>query len=1420
MYYKRKLLILFLALAAFFHFVVSLTVAQSPKSLADFKPQFALFKIPGGADKNRVNSVLQDTFGFMWFATYNGLVRYDGHFFKSYNYNANDSNSISQDHLEWLYLDRQGKIWIGTFGGGLNCFNPATEKFTRYYHNSNNPNSISDNYVTSVVEDPAGFIWIGTRSGLDRLNPENRAIKHFKHNKNESSSISNNEIWSLYVDKQGTLWVGTGYLWDDTAIGGGLCRYNREKETFTCYLHNPKNPTTISGNKVRALLEDSKGNFWVGTEGDGVNLMNRQNGTFKRMPLNTDFSRELPNGSRPIPDMPTQVHTFLEDRNGNIWIGNVEGGLSIYEPSTSMIRRFPPRKKDNTTIENDFIWQLFQSSDGTIWIATGDFAQVFRVVEDKNYLSIYASLDTAGLYGITSFCYEDNNRLWIGAYGSTALNLYDLKKGVIARYEPQEVNGLFDISYIFRDKEGLVWITALGSAYALEQFNPITRTFTHYGKIANKQYLADTYGEVGTPNILQDKRGNIWCVAGNNTLLKLDKKTNQISQFEHSMNKTSNIDDRMFTIFEDKAGKIWVSGSYQQGKIRYLNRFDPELATWTSFIRDSSNGRAEIYSICQDANDKIWFSMINRGIGCLQPSSGKIEYYNTGNERLPANNAGNILLGLDNQLYISFGNTLIRMNPATGAWYAIEDIEATQKEIYSKGFRAPNGTFFYPLNVESAFLMFSPEKWAADNKKHASKVRLTDFALYNKIQKPGEKGVLQQPIWSTKQLRLSHHEEYFTFQFSTFNFRNTSSIPYEFMLEGYDTYWRKTQGEPSATYVKVPAGSYTFRVRMADNEKSGKATEASIRVIVHPPWWRTWWAYSGYVLVAAGLIFALYRFQLNRRLAEAEAQRLQELDNLKTRLYTNITHEFRTPLTIILGMARQVLDDPKNYFRQGLDMILRSGQNLLNLVNQMLDLAKLESGKMPLHFIQGNIISYLKYLVESFHSFAASQQIQIHFLSDLDELYMDFDEEKLQQIVSNLLSNAIKFTPEGGHVYLEVRTTKEEVRSTNDEVRFTKVKTNVLPTSYLRLCIRDTGVGIAEAALPHIFDRFYQADDSPTRTGEGTGIGLALVKELIKLMEGTIQVKSKIGQGSEFIVTLPIRQEAPELTPLIANEIVTSPFKTPILPAIETSNENNKPNILIIEDNADVVAYLATCLQNSYHIQVGKDGQEGIDIAIQNIPDLIITDVMMPYKDGFEVCQTLKNDERTSHIPIIMLTAKADMTSKLEGLERGADEYLAKPFHKEELLVRIRKLLELRQKLQNYYLAAAGLTENATITKDIPTIDTIEDTFVKKVRQAVEEHLDDADFNVEALCKAMIMSHSQLHRKLSALTGFSANTFIRYVRLTKAKELLRNPAITITAVAFDTGFNDPSYFGRVFKQEFGVTPQEWREHHLNSTTKL
>jgi DNA-binding response OmpR family regulator/two-component sensor histidine kinase len=575
-----------------------------------------------------------------------------------------------------------------------------------------------------------------------------------------------------------------------------------------------------------------------------------------------------------------------------------------------------------------------------------------------------------------------------------------------------------------------------------------------------------------------------------------------------------------------------------------------------------------------------------------------------------------------------------------------------------------------------------------------------------------------------------------------------------------------------------------------------------------------------------------YRFLLDRRMERQETMRLKELDNAKNRLFANITHEFRTPLTIILGMAEQLKSGKIANAEEGFDMIQRNGQNLLGLVNQMLELAKMENGAERLNLQQGDVVGYLKFVTNNFHSMATDKQLGLHFLSELDELVMDYDAEKLQRVLSNLLSNAVKFTPAGGNVYVSVAQQHS-------------------PHPTLLFKVRDTGPGIPAEKLPKIFDRFFQATESAQY--QGSGIGLALTKEFVKLMGGEIVARSRGGEGSEFAVSLPLKNcglRIAELVPTprdcglggqgsvpisvgrktdlhkeqIADEelqVALSPLT--ILPIGEniggvekrSGDENALPLLLLMEDNPDVMTYLKACLSSNYRVVSAVNGQEGVELATHQIPDLVVTDVMMPVMNGYEACRFLKNDERTSHVPVIMLTAKVGVESRLEGLEQGADAYLAKPFHREELLLQIRNLLETRRRLQRHYRSVAGIGGEhfpLKLTKPVaPEMKEAEDYFVRKVRRAVEAHLDDAEFNVEGLCKEIGMSHSHLHRKLSALTGCSATKFIRNIRLAKAMELLENQHLTITSVAFDSGFNDPGYFGRVFKQEFGMTPVEWRD---------
>ncbi|MCB0581716.1 MAG: helix-turn-helix domain-containing protein [Phaeodactylibacter sp.] len=700
--------------------------------------------------------------------------------------------------------------------------------------------------------------------------------------------------------------------------------------------------------------------------------------------------------------------------------------------------------------------------------------------------------------------------------------------------------------------------------------------------------------------------------------------------------------------------------------------------------------------------------------------------------------------------------------------------------------------------------------------KTPPKVMITDFLLQDKRQLPVADGPLTSPAWSTENIRISQRHQSFTFRFACLDFRDPDANHFEFRLEPYDPFWRQPRGEPSATYVNVPAGHYTFHLKAADSEDVW-GEEKAIRIIIIPPWWARWWAYSLYALTAAGLFYAFFRFRLNHELERAEANRLKDLDEAKTRLYTNISHEFRTPLTIISGMARQIGEEPEKWFREGLQMIRNNSDKVLYLVNQMLGLQKLEAGKMPVLMEQGDVLPFLRYLTRSFQAYAATQGIQLHFLPVREEIIMDYDAEKLAAILSNLLSNAIKFTPEGGNVYVQA------------DVAQSPPELGEKAPEALLLQVKDTGIGIPAEKLPHIFERFYQVIPSrskewegpnaspPGRGREGAGIGLAIIKEMVNLLEGRISVKSREGEGTAFSLWLPITRSAPAAASLTAEalaerarEFVPPPETSTLSPA-ETPGLSEKASLaLLVDDQEDILNYLRALLAGNYRLATARDGQEGLSKAQELVPDIIISDVMMPKMDGIKLCAALRAEPATSHIPIILLTAKADLASRIEGLERGADAYLAKPFDKDELLVRMRKLLELRDALKKSYLAAAGIGEEKPIPefRELPAR---EDAFVKKVRQAVTDHLDDFELNVRGLCRELHLSQSQLQRKLAALTGLSPVKFIRRIRLGRARELLNDPERSITSVAFDTGFSDPDYFSRVFRQEFGETPTEYRE---------
>lgn len=741
----------------------------------------------------------------------------------------------------------------------------------------------------------------------------------------------------------------------------------------------------------------------------------------------------------------------------------------------------------------------------------------------------------------------------------------------------------------------------------------------------------------------------------------------------------------------------------------------------------------------------------------------------------------------DRFLWLSTNHGLFRFDQQTGLFMDFPLNPKVMEVEYNRTsyLRAQNGRLYFGgTDLRSKNVAFYPKEVIEqylDPEKGKAPLFIRQFSKYSGLT--GQLTTQDQGVGTLKAIVLQPGDRYFTLEFLLGDLRSPESHYYSYYLDHYEKDWNEPKRRNNLVkYENLPPGEYTLKMRAALMRDHLPLNEYQVKVRVLPYWYQTWPAKVLFGLLLAGSIYLIFRYRLKRQMEQREALRLRELDQFKTRLYNNITHEFRTPLTVIQGMNNHIQG-----FQKEQDLIQRNTDSLLRLINQMLDLSKLDAGNLQLRKTKGNMIAYIKYLTDSFYSLALDKNITLETQYATPEVIMDFDEEKMQYVFYNLLSNAIKFTPAGGKVTLKVHTSGDR----------------------LVIDVADTGKGIPESAIPHIFDRFYQVQDSTVEQG-GTGIGLALTKELIEMIGGSIQVKSVLGEGSIFTVSIPIVNDKATPDGTLMPAKATTAVKAEARSAYEPAEGSEQPEILIIEDTSAVADYLRLLLAQDYNLRFAADGQAGIDQALEHIPDLVITDVMMPEKDGFQVCQELKQDERSSHIPIIMLTAKADMESKIKGLEFGADAYLAKPFEKEELLVRLRKLLELRALLQAKYQSYTSSQSMPSPSVDVAPGDDREKEFLQKLVLAIEARLDDADLTIPELSQQLVMSDTQLYRKLKAITGKTPSQFVRTVRLQKAMALLKSSSLNVSEVAYEVGFTSPQYFSRMFKEEFGFPPSELR----------
>ena len=1363
--------------------------------------QFEHLSVEDGLEQEYVLCILKDSKGFMWLGTEDGLNRYDGKEFKVYKHNPADSNSLSNNHVQAIYEDKNGNLWIGTYGGGLDKYEPATEIFVHYRHDPIR-NSISSDFILSIYEDKSGFLWIGTENGginiFDRI--KNRWIS-YQNDPENPNSISYNIVRAIYEDKERIFWIGTD--------GGGLNKFDRETGKFTCYKHDPGNPGSLSHNFVVAIVEDKKEALWLATFGGGLEKFDKVSETFKHYKHNPE------NLNSPAQDVLQDIALSSAEPDV-IWIATSNAGIDRFEIRNEKFTHFKHNPYDPRSLSSDDVSKIYEDINDLVWVGTvGKGLSKYNHTRGKiiHYDREYNNSNSLNSNKIYPIFEDESGILWIGT-DKGGLNKLDRKKGIFThyKYQPDNLNSIVhnDLFSIIEEKPGILWI---GTRGGLSRFDSKRNQFINFkNDPENPQSLSDNIVD----RLLIDRSDNLWIGTsrGLNKIPLSKVRTNPV--FIRYMNDPKNFNsisgNIISEIYEDSDGFLWV-GTSSNG----LNKFDfrtNQFRHYKHYPHDpnsiSNNSIAVVY---QDKNDVLWVGTLGGGLNKFNPDNQTFTHFEE-DDGLCNNFVYGILEDDHHNLWISTRNGLSKFNPdkvnergiilpSAFKNYYVED--GFQDNVYHPTSYFKNNRGEMLFGGINGFDIFHPDSLTEN--QNIPNIILSEF---NVLNKPFHS---DSSITAVTKIVLPHDKNFFSFRFAALDFTNPSKNQYAYKLEGLDENWIYSGNVNFAGYTNVDPGEYTFRVKGSNNDGVWNEAGTSVKIIILPPWWSTWWAYTIYICVCLGLLYFIRLYEINRQnlkhsweLERVETEKFQEIDSMKSRFFANISHEFRTPLTLIKGPVQQMLfeDFPQDVKKQ-FNMILRNTNRLMQLINQLLDLSKLDSGEMVLRTSPADIVSLLNGLAQSFESLAKQKSIELQFQSSRDEIIAYVDRDKFEKIIINLLSNALKFTPEGGIVSVNI----------NLLPRGRGIKEADQDTHYLEISILNTGPDISPGQIDKIFDRFYQADDSSAGRYEGTGIGLALTKELVELHHGKIKVESEPEKATTFTIYLPLGKnhlqpgeiiETPtevlseiKIDPGLIESAISSKSKT----EAETQPAEDPSTILIVEDNDDMRSYIRESLKSIYKIIEADDGEKGIRQSLENSPDMIISDVMMPKMDGFQFCAEIKKDKRTSHIPVILLTAKATGESKIEGLETGADDYLTKPFDTRELKVRIKNLIQQRKRLQEKFRKEINVNP-----RDI-TVTSIDERLVQKAIDVVEKYIGDPNFDVAKLANEVGISRRLLHTKLKVLTGQSPGEFIRNLRLKRAAQLFQQGYGNVTQVAYEVGFQSLSYFAKAFREQFDQSPSQY-----------
>ncbi|MEN2489381.1 two-component regulator propeller domain-containing protein [Flavobacterium sp. B11] len=1330
----------------FTFFYITLFSAKSYAQVQD--RYFRTISVDKGLSQSSVFAIQQDTLGFIWIGTQDGLNRYDSKGFKVYRPVKNTKNSLQSYFIRSLFTDHKGRLWIGG-NQGLSVYNYDTDNFTNYQF----PKSLGEWYISSITEDNENRIWaasitgeifvlspkdgkftnikfkassheikeiayigfwqqqliIGTDVGLFQLNSKTHQIKKL------NLGINKPYINNVFIDNK-NLWIGTE--------GYGVILYNGQNRQTSNLIHNSSS-NSIADNNIRCVGKDTEGNIWFGTF-RGLSIYNQAANSF------TNYYHQI---SQPYTIAQNSVRCFLKDKQNGIWLGTYYGGINYYHKNDIKFNILS-QNSAKPSLNDEVIGVIKQDSKGNFWIGTNDKgincwnknAGTIRYFSnnENNPNSISSN-------NIKAIAFDDNGNVLIGTHNG-GMNLLNPKSGTAQRFlhdekNPNSIAG--DLVYaLLKDSKGRIWV---GTRTGLDQFHPENKTFTHiHLDKAGKRLASDA-----VTFLFEDSKHRIWIGT-----------TNGVTLFYPDSFLFGNVghgklsDDIINCITEDQKHRIWI------GTREGLRLFDENQESFISFKARKDFFEETIYGIVPDNDNNLWIST-NHGLIKFNPDNRSIENFDESD-------------GLQNKQFNEY--SFCKAQDGMLLFGGIKGI-----------------SYFYPTMIKQKPLPL--------------KLNFTALEVLNKtVAVEDETDILEQHIDQVKELEIGSEYKQFSIFFNTFNYISSNRTYYFYKLEGIDKDWQRTD-QLKVSYSNLSAGKYNFQIKAVGPNGEMSAVR-SLQIVILPPWYKTIWFSLLLLAIIGTAVYIGFKIIKERiqaeqqlKLERIEKERVSYINQIKMDFFTNVSHELRTPLTLILAPLEELLKMPfaDKITKKKHELMFINAKRLYNLVDQLFEFRKTEMGTRPLKVGKSDIVRFTQEIFESFKPLSEKNNIHYTFHSAETQLVFLFDKDAMEKILFNLLSNAFKYTKEGQSIHVELL-------KKNDTVQ---------------IKVADTGVGISAENLSKVFDRFYQVNNREMNLG--SGVGLAFTKRLVELHHGEISAESAEEQGSTFTVAIPILDQVYKND----QQIEESLYDLSIVTDNELDNENeieeenevidsNQPvKLLIVDDNKEILDYLQDYFSKTYDVTVAYNGQMALDLLEINPFDLIISDVMMPELDGLHFCKRVKQNINTSHIPLMLLTARNETSQQIKGLEMGADDYITKPFSTPLLAAKITNLLRSRKRLKEYYSVGKEMVpENIAFN-------TLDEEFLKEAIRIVEDHLADSEFTVDHFSREIGMSRSNLYIKLKAITGESAMDFIKRIRFKKAVELMQSKRYTIAQITYMCGFNSPSYFSTAFKQHYGCMPSEY-----------